>query len=74
MKNELTEFARVGYDGNPNPHLATSPAWFAHRLGEYLHRTGRTPPQGVRMGRGYQIHANGMLFAFDAQNAITRVK
>jgi hypothetical protein len=72
--NDLTAIARVGYDGNANPHLATSAHWFAHRIGEFLHRTGRTPPRNVRMGRGYHIHANDMLFAFDSQNAVTRVK
>jgi hypothetical protein len=74
MKNALTEYARAGYDGNENPHIKTSPAWYAHVLGEWLHHTGRMPPKNVRMGRGYQIHANDMLFAFGKNNEITRIK
>ena len=76
--NDLTIEACAGYASDmtmvSNPFLATSPAWYAYKLGEYLKRTGRTMPRDVRMGRGYQIHANDMLFAFDNHNAITRVK
>jgi len=72
--DNLTVLARIGYDGNANPHLSSSPAWFAHRIGEHLHRTGRPPPYNVRMGRGYHIHANDMLFAFDFRNAVVFVK
>jgi hypothetical protein len=75
---DLTIEASAGYasdmTGVANPFLATSPSWYAYRLGEYLKRTGRTLPRDVRMGRGYQIHANDMLFSFDNRNAITRVK
>lgn len=63
-RDDLTEYARVGYYGNPNPHMATSPAWYAHALGTYLHATGRTPPRDVRMGRGDSIRANDMRFTF----------
>lgn len=79
-RNDLTPAALEGYahalgePGNANTYLRTSPSWFAHELGQYLQRTGRTLPKDVRMGRGYQIHGNGMLFAFDARYAITRVK
>lgn len=65
MSKDLTEFARTGYMGNANPHLATSPAWYAHALGLYLHQTGRTPPRSVRMGRGDSIRANDMRFKFN---------
>jgi hypothetical protein len=73
---DLTMEAIKGYQApeNGNPYLATSPRWFAFKLGEYLQRTGRTLPCDVHMGRGYQIHSNDMLFAFDAKNAITRIK
>ena len=60
----LTDEARVGYDGNPNPHLFSSPSWYAHALGAYLHETGRSPPRDVRMGRGDSIRANDMRFTF----------
>ena len=72
-RTDLTAEAMEGYTGAPLAYLATSPAWFAYRLGEYLQRTGRPEPRDVRMGRGYQIHASDMLFAFDARNAIVRV-
>jgi hypothetical protein len=61
-KDDLTEFARSGYYGNANPHLATSPAHWAHALGAYLHATGRSVPRDVRMGRGDSIRANDMRF------------
>jgi hypothetical protein len=72
-KNDLTNEAMHGWLGVPEQYLATSPAWYAYKLGEYLARTGSMAPCDVRMGRGYQIHANNMLFAFDAKNAITMV-
>ncbi len=64
MTSTLTEYARVGYGGNSNPHLQSSPVWYAHALGGYLHASGRTPPHDVRMGRGNSIRANGMRFTF----------
>lgn len=72
-RTDLTAQAAEGYAGAPLTYLASSPSWFAYRLGEYLKRTGRCAPSDVRMGRGYHVHANGMLFAFDAHNAIVRV-
>lgn len=62
--NDLTAVARTGFDGNDNPHLATSPCWYAHALGRYLHDTGRTVPRDVRMSRGDSIRANDMRFSF----------
>lgn len=64
MANDLTKEANVGYMGNDNPHLATSPSWYAHALGQYLHSTGRSVPRNVRMSRGDSIRANDMLFKF----------
>ena len=63
--DNLTNEARAGYDGNPNPHIYSSACWYAHALGQYLHATGRTPPRNVRMSRGYSIRANDMLFKHD---------
>lgn len=76
MKHDLTQEAIKGFQApqNGNPYIETSPSWFAFKLGEYFQRTGRALPCDVRMGRGYQVHANDMLFAFDARNAIARVK
>lgn len=63
-RSELTNYARAGYDGNANPHLSTSPAWYAHALGRYLHDTGRSVPVAVRMGRGDSIRSGDMRFTF----------
>lgn len=59
---DLTACAIAGYYGNLNPHLYSSAAYYAHKVGAYAHSVGFAPPTKVRMGRGYQIHCNGMLF------------
>jgi hypothetical protein len=61
---DLTEYARTGYSGAPNPNIGTSPAWFAHELGAHFQTTGRSEPRDVRMGRGDSIRANDMRFRF----------
>jgi hypothetical protein len=61
--------ALAGFNGNDNPHLYSSPAWYAHALGRYLHDTGRCVPRNVRMGRGYSIRANDMRFAIKETGA-----
>lgn len=74
--NTLTPEAAEGYAGTgrqENPYLHSSPNWFAYEIGKYLKRIGATAPRDVRMGRGYQVHANGMLFAFDTHNAVVRL-
>ena len=72
---DLTMEAIKGYQGESgNPYLYSSPAWYAYQLGAYLQRTGRTLPRDVRMGRGYQVHANDCLWAFDGKDQITRVR
>jgi hypothetical protein len=62
--NDLTSYACTGFGGFPNPHIATSPARYAHALGAWFLRTGRTLPRDVRMGRGDSIRANDMRFTF----------
>ena len=59
---EMNQAAFNGYHGNENPHMYSSPLWYAHEFGRYLHATGRSTPNGVRMSRGYSIRGNGMLF------------
>jgi hypothetical protein len=71
---DLTTDARAGYDGNENRNLYSSPCWYAHSLGRYLHDTGRSPPRGVRMGRGASVRANDMRFTHDDDNGWTRVE
>jgi hypothetical protein len=60
--SDLTVYACSGYLNQPNSHLATSPAFYAHSLGCYLRGTGRTQPYDVRLSRGNRIRADGMLF------------
>lgn len=64
MAHTLTECARAGYSRAANPHLPTSPCWYAHELGAFLLSTGRCTPVAVRMGRGDSIRANDMRFTF----------
>lgn len=63
-KGDLTQEARAGYDGNPNPHLWSSPCWYAHSLGQYLHATGRSVPEGVRMSRGSKMRCRDSLYEY----------
>lgn len=73
---DLTPAAIEGFvaaDGRACPYLASSPNWFAWTVGRCLARTGRSAPRDVRMGRGYQVHANGMLWAVAADSAVTRI-
>ena len=61
-QNDLTTYAQAGYGGASNPHIQTSPAWYAHELGRHFQVTGRPSPRDVRMGRGYSIRGNDMRF------------
>lgn len=71
----LTDCARVGYDGNENLNLWSSPCWYAHKLGAYLHATGRNPPSGVRMGRGSIVHNGDTSYKLDIKsNTWERIK
>lgn len=62
--SDLTAYARVGYDGNENPHLYSSPCWYAHSLGQYLHATGRCVPEGVRMSRGSKMRCRDSIYEY----------
>lgn len=70
--NDLTNFAWAGYNGNPNPHLYSSPAWYAHSCGAYLHDTGRPPPHDVRMGRGYSVRVGDLRYTHSDTNGWAR--
>lgn len=56
------------------PYLQTSASWFAWTVGAWLRRTGRTAPRDVRMSRGSQVHANGMLLAVASSGAVERIR
>jgi hypothetical protein len=60
---DMTAVARARYDGNENRNYYTSPHYYAHALGAYLHASGRSVPRDVRMGRGDSIRANDMRFS-----------
>ena len=75
MANDLTNEAVNGFNGLANGHLYSSPNYIAHALGHYLQFSGRSAPRGVRMSRGYKIHANDMLFRWeDRTNYFERLK
>lgn len=69
----LVEEARIGYYGNPNPHLYSSACWYAHSLGQHLHQTGRPIPTDVRMSRGYSMRVGDMVFSHTDLNGWERV-
>lgn len=62
---DLTEEARAGYYGNDNPHIPTSPCWYAHAFGRFLQQSGYPIPfNGVRMGRGDSIRCGVSRWTF----------
>ena len=66
--SSLTQTAIKGFDAGPgsrNPYLSSSSSAYAWKVGHHLKNTGRSRPRDVRMGRGYTIHANDMLFNGD---------
>ena len=69
-RNDLTEYATKGYQGDDNKHIFSSPCFYAHALGEHLQKTGRTAPQDVRMSRGYSIRCGDMLFSIQHSNGV----
>jgi hypothetical protein len=83
MATDLTKYAVEGYEGVPNTHIYSSPAWFAYQIGVHLRKNGITDlgpvvPENVRMGRGYTIHASGTLYEFKGNSArnttVVRIK
>jgi hypothetical protein len=66
--NDLTTEAIQGYNRDAVSYLATSPAWYAYHLGQFMYITGRTTPRDVRMSRGCSIRCNDMLFKHTGSN------
>lgn len=68
MKNNLTEYALNAYKTKMetgythNPHIWSSPAYYAHELAIFMAMNGMTTPKDVKMSRGYSIRANDMVF------------
>lgn len=76
--SKLTEYAvnayttRITTGFTYNPHLWSSPAYYAHELAIWMESKGMTMPKDVRMSRGYSIRANDMLFKIhDDKNSTT---
>jgi hypothetical protein len=67
--NDLSAAAAAGFAGGDNPHIYSSPNYYAFELGKYLQASGRCAPRDVRMGRGDSIRANDMRFAFKGSRA-----
>jgi len=61
-RRDLTGAALVGYMGEPCPFLATSPSWYAYKLGAFLKASGRAEPTDVAMSRGDSVRCRDMLF------------
>lgn len=61
---DLTREARLGYEApsedSSSPYLRSSNCDAAWRIGVWLRRTFRSPPSGVRTGRGDLVHVNNM--------------
>lgn len=72
MRRDLTPNAQAGYDGAANPHIQTSPVWYAHELGRQLGVNRRDKPAGVRMGRGDSIWSNGVRWKFEQRRGALR--
>jgi hypothetical protein len=74
MTNDLTPYALSAYETRmktgftANPHIWSSPAFYAHEIGIYLAMKGMASPKDVRMSRGYSIRANGMIFKINDQD------
>jgi len=68
MSDNITEYAvkayRVKHDTGftHNPNLYSSPAYYAHELGIFMHAKGFPLPSDVRMSRGYSIRCRDLLF------------
>ncbi len=73
-KKDLTGYAIDGYEKKRNDNPRSSPAWYACEIGKMFKRSGRAIPSSVRMGRGYQVHASGLLFHFGADGRISIIK
>jgi hypothetical protein len=62
MSTKMNEAAAAGFANEENPHLYTSPVWYAHELGRAFRACGRPQPTDVRMSRGYSIRNGNMIF------------
>jgi hypothetical protein len=76
---DLTATAAEGYAcrndaAGTNPYLATSDAFNAWRIGQWLAQTGRTAPRDVRASRGDTYHVNGMKVRVNRVQGCTEIE
>jgi hypothetical protein len=57
--SDMTATALAAYynEGMTNPHLFSSPMWFAFEAGVHMRQHGATGPRKVKMSRGYSVRA-----------------
>lgn len=70
----LDAYAAAGYRGEPNPHLYSSPAWFAHAIGAHMNAKGMPAPTDVRMGRGFTVRVRELQFREIAGQRFERIE
>jgi hypothetical protein len=79
MTQDLTKYAADAYQTRKdtgythNPHIYSSPAYYAHELAIHMEGKGMTAPKDVRMSRGYSIRANDMLFLIHETQKVKNV-
>lgn len=63
MATDLTAECIAGYDDpeGASPHMATSPCDDAHRIGQWLRRTGRPRPRDCRRSRGSRYRVGDLV-------------
>jgi hypothetical protein len=67
---KLDGAAAAGFDGQENPHIYSSPMWYAHELGRAFKACGRPQPTDVRMSRGYNIRCRDMMFKIGGTKSV----
>lgn len=66
---DLTPQALEGYRGEANTYLATSPSWYAFKLGVTYRIIGYPAPTDVRMGRGSIVRVGDMKYQLVKRSA-----
>ena len=59
---DLTTYAVAGYSNGEEPAYLSSPAGMAYLAGLAHRVAGRPMPRKSRMGRGYSVHIDGVLY------------
>jgi hypothetical protein len=62
MSAKMNDAAAAGFAGDENPHIYSSPVWYAHELGRAFKACGKARPTDVDMSRGYSIRSGRTVF------------